>query len=83
MYPLHLAQDAKERQHWVNVLRFVSQSAKSEESTKAERREGVQRAQSQLVQAEKCNFELVKEVLKQVRHSQAQLDRLIDVSSLL
>ncbi len=53
------------------MLRFVSQSVNIKES---KRIDSVQRAQN-----DKCNYELVKEVLHQVRHNQAQLDRLIDV----
>lgn len=40
------AQDAKERQHWVNVLRFVSQSYKSNDSLSNElKQDGVNQSE--------------------------------------
>jgi len=67
------AQDAKERQHWVNVLRFVSQSYKSNDSQSIEELKA-----GGIMQSEKCTFELVKEVLNQVKYNQMNLDQIID-----
>lgn len=69
------AQDAKERQHWVNVLRFVSQSFKDQGSGEAKKSH---KGQSQIVQSNKCTYELVREVLSKVRHHQLNLDQSID-----
>lgn len=76
------AQDAKERQHWVNVLRFVSQSKSTESDlTFTDFNDSLRRQSLKTysqVASEKCTFELVKEVLNQVKTNQANLDQLIN-----
>lgn len=75
------ALDAKERQHWVNVLRFVSQSFKNSDSHGDSASDITRRgskSQAQIIQNEKCTFELVKEVLSQVKSKQNALDQLIN-----
>lgn len=70
------AMDAKERQHWVNVLRFVSQSFNPNSSGQTGNG-SMRKSQSQIIQNEKCTYELVKQVLNQVKISQQNLDQLI------
>lgn len=71
------AQNAKERQHWVNVLRIISQSFKGNEST-SKLNSRSNNSSTQIIQNEKCTFELVKEVLAQVKSNQNHLDQLIN-----
>lgn len=75
------AQNAKERQQWVNVLRIISQSDKSTDSTSKSdsTRSEILKSPSQIIQNEKCTFELVKEVLAQVKCHQTDLDKLINL----